>query len=106
MLLKVSKTIGEGKVSFEEYIFTIKNTVGIGILIEAIGIGKGKQDLTSNAIKPVKANHVVFFCSVIPVGKACSAFTSADIIKFLTRDFRLSKARSNDFFGKLFGLAF
>ena len=106
MLLEVSKTFGEGKVPVEEYVFTIKNIVGIRSLIEAIGIGKGKQDLTSNSIEPIKANHVVSFRFVIPVGKACSAFTSADIIKFLTRDFRLSKARSNDFFGKLFGPAF
>ncbi|XVE77654.1 hypothetical protein DITRI_Ditri13aG0079700 [Diplodiscus trichospermus] len=98
MLLEVSKAFVEGKVSFEEYVFTIRNTVGIGILIEAIGIGKGKQDLTGNAMEPVKANHVVSFRPEIPVGKACSALTSADIIKFLTGDFRLSKARSSDLF--------
>ncbi|XP_022728306.1 uncharacterized protein LOC111283901 isoform X1 [Durio zibethinus] len=98
MLLEVSKTFGEGKVSFEEYVFTIKNTVGIGLLIEAIGIGKGKQDHTGNAMEPVKVNHVVSFRPEIPVGKACSALTSADIIKFLTGDFRLSKARSSDLF--------
>ncbi|XP_022770957.1 uncharacterized protein LOC111314155 isoform X2 [Durio zibethinus] len=95
---EVSKTFGEGKVSFEEYVFTVKNTVGIGMLIEAIGIGKGKQDLTSNAMEPVKANHVVSFRPEIPVGKACSTLASADIIKFLTGDFRLSKARSSDLF--------
>ncbi|XWS76520.1 hypothetical protein CRYUN_Cryun01aG0183600 [Craigia yunnanensis] len=98
MLLEVSRTFGEGKVSFEEYVFTIKNTVSIGMLIEAIGIGKGKQDLTCNAMEPVKANHVVSFRPEIPVGKACSTLTSADIIKFVTGDFRLSKARSSDLF--------
>ncbi|OMO63759.1 hypothetical protein CCACVL1_22292 [Corchorus capsularis] len=97
-LLEVSKTFGEGKISFEEYIFTIKNTVGIGMLIEAIGIGKGKQDLTGNTMEPVKANHVASVRPEIPVGKACSALSSADIIKFLTGDFRLSKARSSDLF--------
>ncbi|EOX94992.1 hypothetical protein QUC31_004800 [Theobroma cacao] len=98
MLLEVSKTFGEGKISFEEYVFTIKNAVGIHTLIEAIGIGKGKQDLTGNAMEPVKANHVVSVRPEIPVGKACSALTSADIIKFLTGGFRLSKARSSDLF--------
>ncbi|KAI4301370.1 hypothetical protein L6164_034657 [Bauhinia variegata] len=34
----------------------------------------------------------------MPIGKACSSLSSADIIKFLTGDFRLSKARSNDLF--------
>ncbi|KAK8654316.1 hypothetical protein V6N13_128287 [Hibiscus sabdariffa] len=98
MLLEVSKTFGEGKVTFEEYIFAIKNTVGIGMLIEAVGIGKGKLDLTGNAMEPVKVNHLVSFRPEIPVGKACSSLTSEEIIKFLTGDFRLSKARSNDLF--------
>ncbi|KAK8269438.1 hypothetical protein V6Z12_D11G130300 [Gossypium hirsutum] len=96
MLSEVSKTFGEGKVSFEEYVFIIKNAVGLGMLIEAIGIGKGKRDLTT--MEPVKANHVVSSRPEIPIGKACSALTSADIIKFLTGDFRLSKARSSDLF--------
>ncbi|TYI55269.1 hypothetical protein E1A91_D11G130200v1 [Gossypium mustelinum] len=96
MLSEVSKTFGEGKVSFEEYVFIIKNAVGLGMLIEAIGIGKGKGDLTT--MEPVKANHVVSSRPEIPIGKACSALTSADIIKFLTGDFRLSKARSSDLF--------
>ncbi|GMI69403.1 hypothetical protein like AT2G47820 [Hibiscus trionum] len=98
MLLEVSKKFGEGKVTFEEYVFAIKNTVGIGMLIKAVGIGQGKLDLTGNAMEPVKANHVVSFRPEIPVGKACSILTSAEIIKFLTGDFRLSKARSNDLF--------
>ncbi|GKE27310.1 hypothetical protein Tco_1442694, partial [Tanacetum coccineum] len=34
----------------------------------------------------------------IPIGKACSTLTAAEIIQFLTGDFRLSKARSNDLF--------
>ncbi|XVE73276.1 hypothetical protein DITRI_Ditri11bG0104600 [Diplodiscus trichospermus] len=98
MLLEVSKTFDEGKVSFEEYVFTIKNTVGIAMLVEAVGIGKGKQDLTGNAMEPVKVNHVISFHPEIPVGKACSTLSSADIIRFLTGDFRLSKARSSDLF--------
>ncbi|KAK8718082.1 hypothetical protein V6N13_045328 [Hibiscus sabdariffa] len=98
MLLEVSKKFGEGKVTFEEYVFAIKKTVGIGMLIKAMGIGQGKLDLTGNAMEPVKANHVVSFRPEVPVGKACSSLTSAEIIKFLTGDFRLSKARSNDLF--------
>ncbi|XP_039036731.1 uncharacterized protein LOC120173716 isoform X1 [Hibiscus syriacus] len=98
MLLEVSKKFGEGKVTFEEYVFAIRNTVGIGMLIKAVSIGKGKLDLTGNAMEPVKVNHVVSFRPEIPVGKACSSLTSVEIIKFLTGDFRLSKARSNDLF--------
>lgn len=68
------------------------------MLIEAVGVGKGKQDLTGTAMEPIKTNNVFSLHSEIPVGKACSSLKSADIIKFLTGDFRLSKARSNDLF--------
>ncbi|XP_059436175.1 uncharacterized protein LOC132169107 [Corylus avellana] len=94
----VSRTFGEGKCSFEEYIFALKDTVGINMLIEAIGIGKGKQDLTGLAMEPIKTNHVISLHPEIPIGKACSSFTAADIIKSLRGNVRLSKARSSDLF--------
>ncbi|KAH7578395.1 hypothetical protein JRO89_XS01G0376300 [Xanthoceras sorbifolium] len=93
-----SRKFGEGKMSFEEYVFTLKSTVGVSRFIEAVAIGKGKQDLTGTAMEPVKTNHMVSVHPEIPVGKACSSLTSADIIRFLTGDFRLSKARSSDLF--------
>ncbi|KAL5862837.1 hypothetical protein ACOSQ3_000351 [Xanthoceras sorbifolium] len=97
-LLEDSRKFGEGKMSFEEYVFTLKSTVGVSRFIEAVAIGKGKQDLTGTAMEPVKTNHMVSVHPEIPVGKACSSLTSADIIRFLTGDFRLSKARSSDLF--------
>lgn len=68
------------------------------MLIDAVGIGKGKQDLTGTAVEPTKINHIFSIRPEIPTGKACSSLTSADIIKFLTGGFRLSKARSSDLF--------
>ncbi|KAF8394548.1 hypothetical protein HHK36_020759 [Tetracentron sinense] len=97
-LLEVSKTFGEGKISLEEYVSTLKATVGMDILIEAVGIGKGKQDLTGIIMEPIRTNQVIPVRPEIPIGKACSSLTAVDIIKFLTGDFRLSKARSNDLF--------
>ncbi|KAK1316097.1 hypothetical protein QJS10_CPA05g00473 [Acorus calamus] len=67
-------------------------------LPEAVGIGKGKSDLTGMVSEPVKTGQSVSLRSEIPIGKACSYLTSGDIIRFLTGDFRLSKARSNDLF--------
>lgn len=93
-----SKKYCEGKLTFEEYVFALKNTVGVNLLIEAVAIGKGKQDLTGTGMEPTKTNHIISGHSEIPVGKACSSLTSADIIRFLTGDFRLSKARSSDLF--------
>ncbi|XP_057962958.1 uncharacterized protein LOC131154294 [Malania oleifera] len=97
-LLEVSKAFAVGRISLEEYVFSLRNTVGIHVLIEAIGIGKGKKDLTGLAMEPLDANQVFPIRPEIPNGKDCSSLTSGDIIKFLTGDFRLSKAKSNDLF--------
>ncbi|KAK9287805.1 hypothetical protein L1049_016246 [Liquidambar formosana] len=97
-LLEVSKTFGEGKMLLEEYVSTLKAMVGMNSLIEAVGIGKGKQDLTGISLEPLKCNQVVPVRPEIPIGKACSSLTTREVIKFLTGDFRLSKARSSDLF--------
>ncbi|XP_006855508.2 uncharacterized protein LOC18445307 isoform X1 [Amborella trichopoda] len=97
-LIEVSKSFGEGRVSLEEYVSALKNTIGLRQLVDAIGIGKGKQDLTGILMEPIRTNQPGPTRSEIPVGKACSSLSSKDIIKFLTGDFRLSKARSNDLF--------
>lgn len=76
----------------------MKAIVGLNALVEAVGIGKGKQDLTSTTMDPVKSNHIHPARPEIPVGKACAALTPVEIVKFLTGDFRLSKARSSDLF--------
>ncbi|KAK0600540.1 hypothetical protein LWI29_015985 [Acer saccharum] len=97
-LLEVSKSYAEGRTSLENYVFCLKTAVGIRALVESVGIGKGKEDLTSLAMVPIKINQVFPSCPTVPTGKACSALTSSDIIKFLTGGFRLSKARCNDIF--------
>jgi hypothetical protein len=85
----------KGKISLEDYVFKLKATVGIQVLVEAVGIGKGKDDLTGLAMEPVKNNHLFPDC---PAGKDYSSLTASEIIKLLTGGFRLSKARSNDIF--------
>ncbi|KAK9084183.1 hypothetical protein Scep_030654 [Stephania cephalantha] len=98
VLLEVSRTFAEGKILLEEYVTTLKSNVGLNILIDAVGIGRRKHDLTGIVQEPAKVNHVIPTRVEIPVGKACSSLSPADIIKFLKGDFRLSKARSNDLF--------
>ncbi|XVF66242.1 hypothetical protein PTKIN_Ptkin10aG0019800 [Pterospermum kingtungense] len=97
-LLEVSKAFGEGKILLEEYVFTLKATVGLNALVNAIRIGKGKEDLTGMNLESMKANQVAHVRPEIPVGKACSSLTPLEIINFLTGNYRLSKARSNDLF--------
>lgn len=82
----------------QEYVLTLRDKVGLNALVEAVGIGKGKQDLTGMAAEPLKPNQVVSGRPEIPIGKACSMLTPLEIINFLTGGYRLSKARSNDLF--------
>ncbi|KAL0414716.1 UNVERIFIED_CONTAM: hypothetical protein Sradi_1673300 [Sesamum radiatum] len=97
-LLIVSKTFGDEKMSLADYVSSLKAMVGMDILVEAVGIGKGKQDLTGMALEPSRSNQVIPARPEIPTGKACSSLTTTEIIKFLSGDYRLSKARSNDLF--------
>ncbi|URE42037.1 hypothetical protein MUK42_15791 [Musa troglodytarum] len=96
-LMEATNILNEGRVSLEEFVCTLKATVGLLALVDVIGIGKG-HDLTSIISDPVRSNQSLSIRSEIPVGKACSSLTSGDIIKILTGDFRLSKAKSNDLF--------
>ncbi|XP_010523932.1 PREDICTED: uncharacterized protein LOC104802160 isoform X2 [Tarenaya hassleriana] len=98
MLLEVSKAFREEKIALEEYVFALKNACGTDILIEAIGIGKGKKDLTNGALEPPKTSMAASGNSEVPIGKACSSLSPADIVRYLTGGFRLSKARSSDLF--------
>ncbi|KAL5199028.1 hypothetical protein ABZP36_002540 [Zizania latifolia] len=96
-LLEVFKTFNDGISTFEQFILSLRSTVGAQVLVEAVGIGKGKYDLTGFALDHSR-NHGISNRAEIPIGKACSSLSSGDIIKFLTGDFRLSKAKSNDLF--------
>ncbi|XP_076911305.1 uncharacterized protein LOC143569223 [Bidens hawaiensis] len=97
-LLEVSRTFGDAKISLEQYVTSIKTLIGIQKMIDAVAIGRGKQDLTGNAIEPTKQNQAIRIRPEIPIGQACSSLTPPEIIQFLTGDYRLSKARSNDLF--------
>ncbi|XP_068342199.1 uncharacterized protein [Pyrus communis] len=92
------KLFAEGTTSLEEYVSFLKSTVGIRVLVEAIGIGKGKEDLTGFALEPGKNNQELPACPKLPACKAFSSLTFCEIIKYLTGGVRLSKGRSNDIF--------
>ncbi|KAL0845043.1 hypothetical protein Bca101_018289 [Brassica carinata] len=90
-LLQVYKAFREDRIELEEYVFTLKKLIGLDMLTEAIGIGKGKKDLTLESTK--LNNHggasKVRIRNDLPV---------ADIVKFLTGEYRMSKTRSSDLF--------
>ncbi|KAJ7977960.1 Arginine-glutamic acid dipeptide repeat protein [Quillaja saponaria] len=96
--LEVSKSYAESKSSLEEYVSFLKSTVGLSTLVEAVGIGEGKKDLTTLALEPGKINQVFPIPPCIPTGRAWSSLEPTEIMKFLTGGVRLSKARCNDIF--------
>ncbi|CAA7044208.1 unnamed protein product [Microthlaspi erraticum] len=89
LLLKVSKAFREDKIALEEYVFTLKDAVGIDMLTKAIGIGKVGKDLSNCALEPTRLNHGVRIRNDLPIG---------DIVKFLTGQYRMSKTRACDLF--------
>ncbi|KAH7654987.1 Homeodomain-like protein [Dioscorea alata] len=97
-LLEAIKAFNEGRASLEEFVLSLKTMVSMEVLVQAVGIGQGKRDLTRVVLDPTKTNQTASTRSDLPTGKACSSLTTEDIVKFLTGNFRLSKARSNDLF--------
>ncbi|KAJ7973355.1 Arginine-glutamic acid dipeptide repeat protein [Quillaja saponaria] len=96
--LEVSKSYADGRASLEEYVSFLKSTVGLSTLVEAVGIGEGKKDLTTLSLEPGKNNQVFPIPPSTPAGKAWSSLEPSEIMKFLTGGVRLSKARCNDIF--------
>lgn len=97
-MLQVFKSFSDSQTSLMEFVFSLKSIVGTDGFVEAVGVGKGKHDLTGFIMDQSKPNQALPVHSDLPTGKDCSSLTVEDIIKFLTGDFRRSKTRSNDIF--------
>ncbi|KAK7259034.1 hypothetical protein RIF29_24628 [Crotalaria pallida] len=68
-LLLVSKSYTEGSTSLEAYISSLKSIVGLGVLVEAVGIGKEREDLTSHNVELRRNNpksHDLFWEAIWP----------------------------------------
>ncbi|XP_076907670.1 uncharacterized protein LOC143564205 [Bidens hawaiensis] len=53
-LTQVVRAFDEGKLSFEKYVFALRDTVGMNLLIESIAMGKGKHDLISKTRRTLR----------------------------------------------------
>lgn len=75
------------KISLEDYVSNLKATVGIQALVETVGIGKGKEDLTGLAMQPVKSNPLFqqSHCYLKPQISTCSLHH----VKFTVDDSRV-----------------
>ncbi|XP_010487100.1 PREDICTED: uncharacterized protein LOC104765121 [Camelina sativa] len=102
MLVNVSKSFAEGNITLEKYVNTVKNLVGLRLLVDAVAIGKEKEDLSIPTSTPMKTKPwftVSSKPSSVPGLGDYNSLTTAGIIKQLTGGCsRLSKARCNDIF--------
>ncbi|KAK9945534.1 hypothetical protein M0R45_011045 [Rubus argutus] len=85
LLMQNSRKFLRKKISYQEYIFMLKDAVGLHMLIEAFGIEqRGKKDLTSTAFKPKSSDE------------DWSSLTPAQLLMYLISFRQLRKARMND----------
>ncbi|MFS7907859.1 putative hydroxymethylglutaryl-CoA reductase, class I/II [Helianthus anomalus] len=61
--LQVIRTFEEGKLPFEKYVFILRDTMGLNLLVQAVAIGKGKQDLTIKTRTLLRSKKVESTCS-------------------------------------------
>ncbi|PNT77423.1 uncharacterized protein LOC100831208 isoform X2 [Brachypodium distachyon] len=97
-LVQALKSLSDGLTSLEKCVFTLKSIVGPEAFVEVVGIGSGKHDLTGFVQDTSKKTKALSVCTKMPKGINCSTLAREDIIKFLTGDFRISKAKSNELF--------
>ncbi|CAA7047577.1 unnamed protein product [Microthlaspi erraticum] len=99
-LVDVSKSFAEGNRSLEDYITAVKELVGLRSLVEAVAIGKEKEDLTVLTTEPVNSKQWFTVSSAVPAAGlgVYTSLTCHEIVEKLSGGSRLSKARCNDIF--------
>ncbi|GJS24304.1 hypothetical protein Tco_0452936 [Tanacetum coccineum] len=85
-LFQVISAFDEGKLSFDDYVFTLRDTVGIKLLVEAVAVGKEKQDLTANDMRRSRKKV------------QSQSFNTEEIINILKNRIGLSQERLNEVF--------
>nr|GEU40914.1 homeodomain-like protein [Tanacetum cinerariifolium] len=85
-LTQVISAFDEGKLSFDDYVFALRDTVGIKLLVEAVAVGKEKQDLTANDKRRSRKKV------------QSQSFNTEEIINILKDRIGLSQERLNEVF--------
>ncbi|GJX32556.1 homeodomain-like protein [Tanacetum coccineum] len=87
-LTQVISTFEAGKLSFEEYVLALRDTVGIKLLVEAIAIGKEKWDLTAKDKKQYKYTKI----------SKVQSLKTEEIVNILNDQTGLTKANLSEVF--------
>ncbi|GJS24301.1 hypothetical protein Tco_0452933 [Tanacetum coccineum] len=85
-LTQVISAFDEGTLSFDDYVFALRDTVGIKLLVEAVAVGKEKQDLTANDKRRSRKKV------------QSQSFNTEEIIDILKDRIALSQERLNEVF--------
>jgi len=72
-MLQVFRSFSDSQPSLKEFFFTLKSIVGAEVFVEAVGVGKGKHDLTGFVTDQSKPNQALTVHSDLPTGKDCSS---------------------------------
>nr|XP_043611080.1 uncharacterized protein LOC122582722 [Erigeron canadensis] len=94
-LTEVSSAFDEGEVSFEKYIITLRDALGIHLLVEAVGIGREKQDLTIKVKKRVRNNKQA---KIKKLDSTCTSLETDELVNMLKDRIGLSKSKLNELF--------
>ena len=68
-MLQVFKSFSDSQTSLKEFFFTLKSIVGAEVFVEAVGVGKGKHDLTGFVTDQSKPNQALTVHSDLPTGR-------------------------------------
>ncbi|CAN8294873.1 unnamed protein product [Cochlearia groenlandica] len=98
----VSKSFAEGSITLEKYVTSVKDLVGLRLLVDAVAIGKEKEEDLTVLSRGLVKNKSWFTVSSKPSSApsmgAYTSLTASDIVDQLTGCSRLSKARCSDIF--------
>nr|XP_043611249.1 uncharacterized protein LOC122582882 [Erigeron canadensis] len=94
-LTEASSTFDEGVVSFEKYICTLRDAVGIHHLVEAVGIGIEKQDLAVKVKKRARSNKQV---KTKKLHSDCASLETEELVNILKDRIGLSKSKLDELF--------
>jgi hypothetical protein len=88
----VWKNFWGGKLSLEDYVFALKDVVGVEAFIDAVGFG------TQNDLTNLEGNAVKSIYEILEEKDFSKITSYIEIVHILSGDFRISKTQASDIF--------
>jgi hypothetical protein len=87
----------------EEFVTKLKALAGPNVLVQAVGIGKGKEDLTA-ALSQQRQTKLALLVMKFLQGRHVPPFLLKRLLSSVTGDLGLAKLKQMTYFGKQCGL--